>query len=244
MSDQTDPAKTSPADAFRTETFAHTAVGLLREMILSGGLGPGERLNEIAIAERFKISRSPIREAIRALAGEGLVRVVAGRGAYVVDFDIDALREVAEVRVALESRAARLAAERVTPEQLTQIRDVLRSTDDAIRAGTIEERLQLSDRAITSGETYPTDLDFHRAVVSATRNSRLADAVAEVATQFRLARARVGREARWAAIAYAEHEAIVAAIERGDGDAASAAMETHLANSVERLVPRFGAGAS
>ena len=57
-------------DVFRTQTFAHTAVGLLREMILSGGPGPGERLNELAIAEQFKISRSPIREAIRALAGE------------------------------------------------------------------------------------------------------------------------------------------------------------------------------
>lgn len=221
---------------FRTETFAHTAVGLLREMILTGGLGPGERLNELAIAEQFKISRSPIREAIRALAGEGLVRFVPGRGAYVVEFDMDTVIEVSEVRIALETRAAQLAAERRTDAELRLIRAVLQSTEQEIDKGTIVERLETTDQALKTGAAYPADLDFHRAVVASTRNRRLESSVVEVATQFRLARARVGREPQWAPLAYEEHAEILRAIEDQDPVAASAAMETHLGNSIARLV--------
>lgn len=236
MTDPTGSASNISPDVFRTQTFAHTAVGLLREMILSGGLGPGERLNELAIAEQFKISRSPIREAIRALAGEGLVRFVPGRGAYVMEFDIESVKQVSEVRIALEARAAMLAAERITPAQLAEIRGVLASTEQAIRKGTIEERLETTDQALKTGATYPSDLDFHTAVVASTGNPRLSAAVVEVATQFRLARARVGREPQWAPIAYAEHEEILQAIERRDPLAASQAMETHLSNSINRLI--------
>src|SRR5690606_39071957 len=114
-----------------------------------------------------------------------------------------------EVRVALETRAAMLAADRRTDEELRLMRDVLRNTEQAIETGAIGERLESTNQALKTGATYPSDLDFHRAVVGSTHNSRLESTVVEVATQFRLARARVGREPEWAPLAYAEHADIL-----------------------------------
>ncbi|AMM20026.1 hypothetical protein AX769_07420 [Frondihabitans sp. PAMC 28766] len=223
-------------DAFQTTNYATTAVGLLREMILSGGFGPGERLNELAISEQLKISRSPIREALQALAGQGLVRFVAGRGAFVTDFDAESVRDLGEVRIALEARAARLAAARATDEQLAAIEKVLHRADSAIETGTLEEMLESGDEAMQTGSSYPPGLDFHHVVIQASHNPRLETVADEVATQFRLARARTGREAAWAPTAWAEHAAIFDAIRAGDGSAASAAMELHLENSTQAII--------
>lgn len=227
--------------AFQTRTFANTAVGLLREMILSGAFGPGERLNELAISEQLQISRSPIREALQALAGQGLVRFVAGRGAYVMDFDADSVRHIGEVRVALETRAARLASDRATPEQIGTIEKILQSANQAIETGAIARMLQNTDHAIQTGAVYPPELDFHHAVVEASHNPRLIAVTGEITTQFRLARARGGREDAWAASAYAEHVAIFDSIRRGDPDGASEAMEVHVANSTSSLIAHIEA---
>lgn len=222
--------------AFETRSFAQTAVGMLREMILSGGYGPGERLNELAISEQLQISRSPIREALQTLAGQGLVRFIPGRGAFVMEFDVDAIDELGELRIALESRAARLAATRATGAQLTAIHAILTRSEKAIRSGEITELLAGSDRSIQSGGAYPQKLDFHQAVLSASRNQRLVAAADTAATQFRLARARTGRKNAWAAQALDEHRVIAAALERHDPDAAAAAMEKHLACSTRRSI--------
>ncbi len=227
--------------AFETRSFAQTAVGLLREMILSGGYGPGERLNELAISEQLQISRSPIREALQTLAGQGLVHFIPGRGAFVTDFDIDSIRELGELRIALESRAARLAASRATSAQLNEIRLILTHSEKAIRSGEIDDLLDYSDRTIQSGGDYPQKLDFHQAVLNASHNQRLVDAADTAATQFRLARARTGREAAWAAEAHEEHRVIVEALERHDPETADVAMEEHLANSVSRSIAHIEA---
>jgi DNA-binding GntR family transcriptional regulator len=125
--------------AFQIQSFSQTVVGLLREMILTGRFGPGERLNELAISEQLKISRSPIREALQTLAGQGLVSLVPGRGAYVAEFDAQSVQQLGEVRIALEVRAAKLAAERITPAQLESMHRILESADAAIRDGMIDQ---------------------------------------------------------------------------------------------------------
>ena len=231
-------------DAFQTQNFATTAVVMLREMILTGGYGPGERLNELAISEQLQISRSPIREALQALAGQGLVRFVPGRGAYVMEFDAHSVRDMGEVRIALETRAARLAADRATAQQLATIEQMVLTEGSAIETGAIGEMLESSDVAIQSGAGYPAGIDFHHAVIEASHNQRLATVADEVATQFRLARARTGREAAWAAAAHTEHVAIFDAIKAGDHDAASAAMELHLQNSTNAIIEHIEASGS
>jgi DNA-binding transcriptional MocR family regulator len=97
----------------------------LRHQILSGVLAPGQRLNEIAIANEYGISRGPAREASQRLASEGLVRVMERRGAFVVSISADELRELYEVRSGLESFGARLAAKRAEPEATRRLLDEL-----------------------------------------------------------------------------------------------------------------------
>lgn len=219
------PARLAP-ESFQARTFTDTAVTLLRDMILSGGFEPGARLNELALSEQLGISRSPIREALQALAGQGLVRIVPGRGSYVMDFDLDSIRQLGEVRIALETRAAHLAASRATEAQLNQLASMLNVTDEALKAG----------------ETYPPELDFHRAILGASGNPRLIAFAEEVDTQFMLARTRSGREPARASAAYLEHLAIFTAIRDGHAEAAGQAMEVHLTNSTNNIVGLITSG--
>jgi DNA-binding GntR family transcriptional regulator len=92
------------------QTFSSRAVSVLREMVLSGRMRAGERLNEVELAHALQISRGPLREAIQRLRSEGLLTAVSGRGAFVRTFTIDTLRELYEVRIALETHGVRLAA--------------------------------------------------------------------------------------------------------------------------------------
>ena len=94
----------------------------LREAILRGDLEPGERLMEIALANRLGVSRTPIREAIRKLELEGLVVMIPRRGAQVASITKKDLQDVLEVRSSLEVLATELACERITPEQLDSLK--------------------------------------------------------------------------------------------------------------------------
>ncbi len=207
MTERVDPV-------FRVRRFAEDVVTILREMILSGTYEPGERINEIKLAETLSISRSPVREALQLLAGEGLVRMVAGRGAYVATFDVASVGYLVEVREALECAAARHAATRASEESLDQLELFLARTKDA-----------LGD----SGLPYPRDLDFHQQLLDMTGNPKLVETARGVALQLQLARARSGERPGRARAAYDEHYRIYQALRDHDGEAAAAAMADHLA---------------
>ena len=93
----------------------------LRNSILNGELKPLERLMEVQLAEQLGVSRTPVREAIRKLELEGLVIMVARKGAYVADVSVKDILDVLEVRCVLEGLAASLAAERMTEEELEKL---------------------------------------------------------------------------------------------------------------------------
>jgi DNA-binding GntR family transcriptional regulator len=154
---------------FRPRRFAEDVVTILRQMILSGELAAGERINEIKLADRLKISRSPIREAMQTLAGEGLVISVSGRGAFVASFDMEAVDHLLEVRATLECAAARFATVRADDASLDELEAFLMRTKDA-----------LGD----TGHPYPRDLDFHEQVVAMSGNPKLMDTVRGVTTQY------------------------------------------------------------
>src|SRR5271154_560379 len=97
--------------------FRDQAFGILREQILDGKYEPGSRLNEVEVAEAMGISRGPLREALQRLVAEGLVVVVAHRGAFVRSFSPLELQQMYEFREIVESGAARLAARRATDEE-------------------------------------------------------------------------------------------------------------------------------
>jgi DNA-binding GntR family transcriptional regulator len=107
----------------------------MREMIRTGVLEMGSRLNEVDLPEAFGISRPPLRQAMRSLASQGLLEIVENKGAFVPSYKAKDLCEIYEVRMALESRSARLLATWCTANDLGQIERIL---DSALRVSVIE----------------------------------------------------------------------------------------------------------
>ncbi len=132
----------------------------LRQAILRGELKPGERLMEIHLAQKLGVSRTPVREAIRKLELEGLVRMIPRKGAVVAEITISDLEDVLEVRMALEELAVKLACRMLTPEQLDEIGGL---------ADEFEQTLYGED----VGACAQADMRFHEAIYAATGNGRL-----------------------------------------------------------------------
>jgi DNA-binding GntR family transcriptional regulator len=195
-------------------TLADRVEGRLREQIVDGLLTPGARLSEVDIAQGFGVSRGPVREALRRLASHGLVTVETHRGAFVRSLDLSEVRELFEVRIALEAEAAELAARRIDRAGAGELRELQRTARAEV------------DRGARS-RVFDTH-DLHDLVVRQAGNQRLARMVAQVNTELRLARSRSGATGRRAVEALGEHERLVDALVSGDGDGARHAMREHL----------------
>ncbi|TIH40079.1 FadR/GntR family transcriptional regulator [Subtercola vilae] len=207
------------------------AISRIREMILRGELRPGDRLPpEAELSERLGLSRNSLREAVKALELIRVLDVRRGDGTYVtslepgllleaVQFVVDlhqdqSVLELFEVRRILESSAAALAATRMTPDALTDLRrsvDLAAATDDV--AALVEH-----------------DLDFHRRIAAASRNdylSTLLDALSSKTVRARLWRGITEENA--AGRTLSEHAAIVEAIAAGDAELAKGLVTAHIA---------------
>ena len=133
----------------------------LRQAILRGELKPGERLMEIQLANKLGVSRTPIREAIRKLELEGLVLMIPRKGAEVADITEKSLRDVLEVRKALEELAVQLACEKITQEELEELE----------KAGENFKKVLNRSKDIT--EVAEADGRFHDVIYMATDNQKL-----------------------------------------------------------------------
>lgn len=201
-------------------SFSGRAVDVLREMVLSGQLRAGERVNEVELANALGISRGPLREAIQRLRSEGLLTAVSGRGAFVRTFTPDALRDLYEVRIALEAHAVRLAAERLGPEGIQELRQLL----------------DLTDESLASEHTYPQDLDFHQRMIALADNQALLDTATEIHRQIHLARSRSGHVSVRAKAALAEHREVLDHLAEGRGAEAARVLTDHLRLSLENAI--------
>ncbi|HTI27201.1 MAG TPA: GntR family transcriptional regulator [Kutzneria sp.] len=201
--------------------LAGQTVAVLRELVLTGEIAAGERVNEVGVAQRLGISRGPLREAIRHLASEGLLVLTPNRGAHVPMVDNDGVRALFELRAALECATARLAAARRTDADLTRMREVSAA----------------SRTAFTTGEfPYRLDLAFHGALLDAARSPLITE-------QVRLAQQRVIllRAAQEVAFSHEQasmddHDSIIEAIEGQDGERAAQVMATHLDRVRDQLL--------
>lgn len=203
------------------ETFAQADLAYvqLRELVVGGSYRPGDRLAEVPLATLLSMSRTPIREALRRLEGDGLVRST-GRGVIVASLDEHHLAETYEVREALESLTAELAARRqregrVPPADLTALHRIAKDAEVATARRAI-------DLAVTHNRS------FHRQVAVMAANAmaltlldRLWDQVV-VSTAASLAPLRRSHEVA------REHRTIIAAIERGDARRAAQAARRHV----------------
>jgi DNA-binding GntR family transcriptional regulator len=117
----------SVAKFARPQTISHEVYEHLRNEMLTGSLQPGHWLREQEIAETLAISRTPVREAVRRLGQEGLLEISPNRGVRVRELTPKEAVDTYEVRALLESRAARLAAQRATPDEVARLKELLRA---------------------------------------------------------------------------------------------------------------------
>lgn len=193
--------------------YSEQAAQIIRRSILSGQYEAGQRLNEVELSASLGISRSPIREGLRKLTDEGLVVLKPGRGAYVASFAMAEVRELLEFRQALDVMGARLAAQRASEMQMTEI----------------QRSLEAATVAHKGGEPVPPwSSDFHLLILRASGNNRIAERGAEVHRQLRLVRFRSGSTAERAQEAHDEHQAILDAIRARDVEVAGRRMQDHL----------------
>jgi DNA-binding GntR family transcriptional regulator len=202
-------------------SLAGQTVSVLRELVLTGDIGPGERLNEVGLAQRLGISRGPLREAIRHLASEGLLVLTPNRGAHVPVASPDEVRALFELRIALECAAAKLAANRRTAADLAKMREV----SAASRAGA------------TTGEfPYRLDLAFHQALLDASRSTLIAEQVRLVQQRVILLRAAKTVAFSHEQASMDDHDLLIEAIAEGDGDRAAEIMSRHLTRVRNQLL--------
>jgi len=193
------------------------AYGLILEAIDAGLYQPGDRMVESELADRFGVSRTPIREALQRLETQSLLSR-DGRSLIVASLDHNQLAELYAVRAELEGLAARLAAQHAAPEEVRVLREMID-----------EDRAKIGDPAALAR----TNRRFHKQVHLASHNRYLVQQLDLVhRTMALLATTSLAVEGR-SETAIAEHAAIVAAIEARDGDAAAAALRAHISSAYE-----------
>lgn len=195
----------------------------LRKAILKGELKPGERLMEIQLAQRLGVSRTPVREAIRKLELEGLVRMMPRRGAVVAEITVRDLEDVLEVRAALEELAVQKACEYITDEQL---RDLKKAANEFKRS--LED-----DNLLACVET---DMAFHEIIYSAANNRRLQQMLQNIREQMYRYRLEYLKDKRMHRLLVEEHDTIRRALKKRDAGKAGSAMRIHIQNQKDSMV--------
>jgi DNA-binding FadR family transcriptional regulator len=225
-----------PLGALRPSPLVEQAAQHLREQITNGEWPVGTRLpGENALAKTLGVGRSTVREALRALAGAGLVQARQGSGVFVIATEAAedwparlrraAITDVYEVRAMVETQAARLAAERRTEEDMAALEAALEARARAAA---------LDDAAFVDA-----DIALHAAVVAAAGNPVLTDLFAEFAPALRERLIDLvellGLRDRDPNPGHDSHAALVAAVRRGDGAAASAVLQAELEQTLAHL---------
>jgi DNA-binding GntR family transcriptional regulator len=176
----------------------------------------GTRLIILNLAERFRLSSTPVREALLELEANGMVEFVHNRGAIVKPFGADQLREIFHLRRILEAEAARLACDRIDRPRLVELREQLASLAGQPRGGKWLQREMLADRSL------------HAVICENCGNTRLMQDIDRYDTLVQALRDVVGNRRRAVDEAVREHAAIVDAMLDGDGEAAARAMAIHI----------------
>jgi DNA-binding GntR family transcriptional regulator len=194
----------------------------LRSMIVRGIMPPGGNIDEAELCATLGISRTPLREALKLLAAEGLVELLAHRGAFVVPIRPDEIMDLFEVVARLEQYAAELAAARGTPHDLTTLRRM-------------QERMAAEHRAQRREPYFELNQEIHRAIVAMSRNQAL---IATHQLLFaRVERVRflaLGSQARWEESIHEHHE-VLGALEAHDPRRAGAALAAHVRRTGQRM---------
>ncbi|WP_291053886.1 GntR family transcriptional regulator [Herbiconiux sp.] len=228
---QHSPTSPSHSGVIRRGTVSGQTEAILRDMVLDGTLAPGERLNEVTIADSLGVSRGPLREAIQKLAGEGLLQLQSHRGAFVRKYEPREIIEAYELRIALELYAVRLVIARAGDDELAALRVLLDADPRPAPAQ--------SDVPLTAGP-YVAELDFHQSMVTLSGNSALTAASLTVNHRLYLALTHTERTQARREHAHGEHQAFLEALCARDTPLATSLLEKHLELSLANTLTVLG----
>jgi DNA-binding GntR family transcriptional regulator len=188
-------------------TLRESILETIRDAIISGALKPGEKVAEPELAERFGISRTPIREAFRQLETEGYLKVVPRKGAVVVSFSQRDVEEFYAIKSILEGYAARSACEKLTPREIDKLQ-------------TINDKLALLAKESDVKLFFKVHNNFHELFIKAADNEKLAELITNLVGRFqRLRIASMSQPGRMD-FSVREHQKIIDAFRNKDADLA------------------------
>jgi DNA-binding GntR family transcriptional regulator len=203
--------------------LAHGICEQLQQLIYSGEVGPGERLNEAALAVRMGTSRGPIREAIRMLTGIGLVVAVPNRGVFVRQISVREMLEIYELRALLFGFAAQQAAEHLSETDRQEFEQLLAGMDAACEAG-------------DGQRYYVLNLRFHALLMAQCQNRRAQRAYEDHVKELHLYRRRYFNATINMRRSNNEHRRIFEAIASGAQDRANKLAQAHVLHGRQRLL--------
>lgn len=226
-------APAAPLAALQRRVLHEAVAARLRELIIEGVLAPGAHLNERLLCGQLAVSRTPLREALRTLAGEGFVLLLPNRGAQVAALSREDASHAFELMTALEALAGELAAGRATDAEI-----------DEVRALHFEMLAARARRDLPA--YYRANREIHRRIVACARNPLLEDTHARLGARLHALRLRSNLErARWDD-AVAQHGAMLDALQHRDGARLAAVLGGHLADKraavLAQLDARSGGG--
>jgi phosphonate utilization transcriptional regulator len=226
------PEASAPAaqalDLLREHSLSSLAQRELERRIISGEIPAGAKLNEVEVATMLGVSRGPVREAFAALGQAGLVRVEKNRGVFVRQVSLDEANEFYEVRAALEGLIGRLAARRISIDEIEQLRGIVK-------------RMHQVQKTRRAEDYFALNVEFHDRLGRAARNNALLANYRGVVNQLDLyRRATISRSVENIPLSTQEHEAIVEAVAARDERRAEALLTEHVLVSRSRLHASLG----
>ena len=203
----------------------------LRQMLVENRIAPGAKLNERELSEVLNVSRTPLREAIKMLAAEGLVELLPNRGAIAVELTADDVRNTFEVMAGLEAQSGELAAQRITDAEVIEI-----------KAMHFEMLAAYTRRDLPA--YYRLNAAIHSAINAAAKNPVLAATYRQLNARLQALRFRSNQdEEKWAA-AVAEHARMIDALDARDAAAMRAVLLEHLNNKLEVVLAQLRSASS
>lgn len=203
----------------------------LRQMLVEGQIVPGAKLNERALCEELKVSRTPLREAIKTLAAEGLVELLPNRGAIAVQLDEADVLNTFEVMAGLEGQSGELAAQRVTPEELAEV-----------EAMHFEMKAAYTRRDLSN--YYRLNAAIHGAINTAARNPVLTATYHQVNARLQALRFRSNLDGEKWARAMAEHDRMIEALRERDGATLRDVLVAHLGHKRDVVLDQLRAASA
>lgn len=189
----------------------------LREAILKGDLQPGERLMELQLAAKLGVSRTPIREAIRMLEQEGLAVTIPRKGAEVAKMTEKDMEDVLQIRDVLDELAASIACEKISGEQLEELRQTMHEFEESIKTGGIKRIAEV-------------DVRFHDIIYQSTGNPKLVSILSNLREQMYRYRVEYLKDQKNYPVLVREHSEIVKGLSEKNKEKVTAAMHNHVRN--------------